>query len=340
MVELAARLHPEVTFKVGNAENLPFADGSFDAVGSNFGMHDFPHPETALAEAFRVLRPGGRIAFTVWARRDKAVALDMVLKAIEAHGETDVALPEGPPLFRFSDWGECTRALLEAGFAEPKVQEVPQTWSIRAPETPFHALMRGGVRVAAILKAQTPEALALIEKAVSVSAAAYRVGDEVRMPMSAVLASARKRYGLSARMTAAAATRFRTVARGAASAAGRPGRTCRNRFGLASLASQPPLKALWHQVSDARPRFPAPSAHCGRRRRRRGRTSIDGDMGNAGKCEDVGRPATGSTGPNKGTAPLVYSSTSFCSATACRPELYVPAATGSHPQDIAGIGNR
>ena len=149
------------------------------------------------------------------------------------------------------------------------------------------------------------------------------------MPMSAVLASARKRYGLSARMTAAAATRFRTVARGAASAAGRPGRTCRNRFGLASLASQPPLKALWHQVSDARPRFPAPSAHCGRRRRRRGRTSIDGDMGNAGKCEDVGRPATGSTGPNKGTAPLVYSSTSFCSATACRPELYVPAATGS-----------
>ncbi|WP_229514131.1 hypothetical protein [Paraburkholderia terrae] len=47
--------------------------------------------------------------------------------------------------------------------------------------------------MAAILNAQTPEALALIEKAVSESAAAYRVDDEVRVPMPAVLASARKR---------------------------------------------------------------------------------------------------------------------------------------------------
>lgn len=195
MVELATRLNPTLTFRVGSAEDLPFAEESFDAVGVNFGMFHFSRPEKALAEAFRVLRPDGRIAFTVWTSRDKAAALDMVLKAIEAHGQLDVGLPEGPPFFRFSDWGECRRVLLEAGFAEPEVREVPQTWCIRAPETPFHALMRGGVRVAAILKAQTPEALALIEKAVSESAAAYLVGNEVRVPMSAVLASARKAVG-------------------------------------------------------------------------------------------------------------------------------------------------
>jgi hypothetical protein len=52
--------------------------------------------------------------------------------------------------------------------------------------------MRGGVRVAAILKAQTPQALALIEETVSESAAEYRVDKEVRVPMPAMLASAQK----------------------------------------------------------------------------------------------------------------------------------------------------
>jgi SAM-dependent methyltransferase len=119
MVELATRLNLGLTFKAGSAEDLPFADGTFDAVGCNFGMHHFPHPEKALAEASasRILRPGGRIAFTVWASRDKAIALGMVLKAIEACGETDFGLPEGPPFFRFSDRGECTRVLLEADIA-------------------------------------------------------------------------------------------------------------------------------------------------------------------------------------------------------------------------------
>jgi len=91
----------------------------------------------------RVLRPGGRIAFTVWASPGKCAGIDMVLKSM--HGNADVELPDARPLFRFSDWRECERVLLGAGFAEPRVRDVDQTWHIRAPEKPFHALMRGGV---------------------------------------------------------------------------------------------------------------------------------------------------------------------------------------------------
>ena len=49
-----------ITFALGNAESLPFADKSFDAYTIAFGIRNVTHIERALAEAYRVLRPGGR----------------------------------------------------------------------------------------------------------------------------------------------------------------------------------------------------------------------------------------------------------------------------------------
>jgi len=66
MVSLAARRHPELEFRQGDAEALPFADASFDAVLGNFVMLHLGRPEQAAAEFARVLAPGGRLALTVW----------------------------------------------------------------------------------------------------------------------------------------------------------------------------------------------------------------------------------------------------------------------------------
>lgn len=196
MVEFAKELYPTLRFEVGDAEALTFPDATFDAVGCNIGWHHLLHPELALAEAFRVLKPGGTIALTVWARPEKAVAIGMVLSAIRQYGNLDVDLPDTPPFFRFSDHEVFARVLLEAGFASPVVKEIEQTWRLRAPETPFHALLHGGVRVAAVLKAQDPDSLRQIEKAVGESAAPYLSGT-FNIPVPAVLASARKRGNTS-----------------------------------------------------------------------------------------------------------------------------------------------
>src|SRR6202047_196198 len=56
----ALHLGDAITFTEGNAEALPFADRSFDAVTIAFGIRNVPRIDVALAEAFRVLRIGGR----------------------------------------------------------------------------------------------------------------------------------------------------------------------------------------------------------------------------------------------------------------------------------------
>jgi ubiquinone/menaquinone biosynthesis C-methylase UbiE len=56
----------EIPWDVADAEALPYADGRFDAALSVFGLVFAPRPEVAIAEAFRVTRSGGTVAFTSW----------------------------------------------------------------------------------------------------------------------------------------------------------------------------------------------------------------------------------------------------------------------------------
>ena len=56
----------DCVFDVGDAENLPYEDGSFDVVASIFGAMFAPRPERVAAELMRVVRPGGRILMGNW----------------------------------------------------------------------------------------------------------------------------------------------------------------------------------------------------------------------------------------------------------------------------------
>jgi len=58
-------MHGAVEFQRMDAEELRFAEGSFDAVLSLFALRHFPRPRVALKEMFRVLRPGGRVVIGV-----------------------------------------------------------------------------------------------------------------------------------------------------------------------------------------------------------------------------------------------------------------------------------
>lgn len=104
----------------------------------------------------------------------------------------NVPLPPGPSFFRFSDAEECRRCLKSADFADPEVTEIPLIWTFPSAEALVQAAHGGTVRTAALLAAQAPEALTAIDAAVCEGARKYESGGRVEIPMSAVLASARK----------------------------------------------------------------------------------------------------------------------------------------------------
>jgi len=192
MVARARELNPAVEFQEGDAEALSFPDASVDAVVMNFGILHLARPERAMKHAARVLMPGRRFAFTAWAKPEEAVGFGIILNAIQTHGNPEVQLPQGPPFFRFSDPAECDRTLREAGFSDVKVTRVPQVWRFQGPDEPLKAFYNGGVRIKAILRAQSSEALEAIRMAVRDAAEKLIRDGVIEIPMPAVLASALK----------------------------------------------------------------------------------------------------------------------------------------------------
>jgi SAM-dependent methyltransferase len=192
MVAEARRCYPNIEFSEGDAEQLPFDDGLFDAAAMNFGILHLARPERALTEARRVLRTGGKFAFTVWSKPEETTGFGITLRAVATHGELNVDLPEGPPFFRFSDPDECVGSLLAAGFESPKIAKLPQIWRLPAGDGLFEAMRDSTVRTAGLIRAQKPAALEHIRSAIRDDTKAYGKGDRIELPMPAILAAATK----------------------------------------------------------------------------------------------------------------------------------------------------
>ncbi|MCZ6678811.1 MAG: methyltransferase domain-containing protein [Candidatus Poribacteria bacterium] len=192
MLTEAQKQYPHVEFREGDAEVLPFSDDSFEAVVINFGLLHFGQPEKALTEAYRVLRRGGKIGFTVWANPEAAIGFQIMLEAIETHGTSDVPLPEGPPFFRFSEPTESQRTLLAVGFADAQAVTVPLIWRLDSAVDLFVAFYEGTARTGGLLRAQSGDALNAIRTTVLDAAKGYEKEGGVEIPMPAILASAVK----------------------------------------------------------------------------------------------------------------------------------------------------
>lgn len=189
MVSVATAKVSGAHFCTGDAEALPFETAAFDRVINNFGTLHLADPEKAISEAARVLRPGGRYAFTVWCGPEVSPLFRIVSEVISSHGTLDVDVPPAPPMFRFADRQESIDAIHAAGFSDPAFGDVPATLEFALDDV-ADFFRHAFVRLTMILDRQTPEARAQIEQELKERFAAFALDHTVRIPMPALVISA------------------------------------------------------------------------------------------------------------------------------------------------------
>ena len=193
MVARAAAKFPAISFRQGDAEDLPYDSDRFDCVACSFGLLHIQDPEKAMAEAGRVLRNGGRYTFTVWCTPDQGSELFGLMQgAIQAHGSIDVGLPPAPPFFRFADAEECRKTLTAAGFLAPVTAKIPLTWRGKTASDYLDLFYKSAVRMPMVLERQTSDAREQIHKSVLENAERFRVGERLEIASPAFMVTAIK----------------------------------------------------------------------------------------------------------------------------------------------------
>lgn len=103
---------------------LPFADNTFDSISCRFGFMFFPDMQLAAKEMVRVLKPGGRIATSVWNVPEKNFWVTAIMGTIKRNMELPVPPPDSPGMFRCAKEGLMSDLFLQLGLKNISQKEI------------------------------------------------------------------------------------------------------------------------------------------------------------------------------------------------------------------------
>jgi SAM-dependent methyltransferase len=144
-------------FQVLDAERMDLATDSVDGVLCRWGYMLMIDPGTAFAETRRVLRPGGRLAFSVFAAPQHNPWASHIGRILVARGHMAPPDPSAPGIFALADPNRVQALVTGAGFAAPQIEEVPMQWRFADPEAYWRFLTEMAGAISPVLRSLRPE---------------------------------------------------------------------------------------------------------------------------------------------------------------------------------------
>lgn len=137
--------------RVCDVSELPFDDNSFDAISCRFGFMFFPDMQIAANEMARVLKPGGRLATSVWNVPEKNFWVTAMMGTIRKNMDLPQPSPGAPGMFRCSPPGLMRGIFEKARFKNVSEQEVATKLNAGTIETYWNMMTEVGAPIVAAL---------------------------------------------------------------------------------------------------------------------------------------------------------------------------------------------
>jgi len=169
-------------FRTLDAERMDLETNSVDGALCRWGYMLMIDPAAAFAETRRVLRPGGRLAFSVWAARERNPWVSLANSVLMELGHVPPPDPEAPGAFALADPVRIRELVVGAGFAQPEVEEVHFRRRFANQDAYWRFLVETAASMSPVLRSLPPVAQDTVWKRVHEAARPFHSGEGYDFP--------------------------------------------------------------------------------------------------------------------------------------------------------------